>query len=134
MTKRKSLNPVIIVLNRNFNEISSEMIFALVFKSEDQITMKKIVDTKEVCSIVKEMIQSDQDENVELSVYVKQPFTKEFVSAKKIISNAMKHFYPDFKVELSNFNEVQTENDEVQTEIMEVIEVTEVAPKKSKKK
>ena len=125
MTKRKSLNPVIIVLNRNFNEVLESMVFALVLKSDDSISMKTYTNVQSILSTIK---NSEFSENVEASVYVKMPFTKTFINGKSIITAAMKKYFPEVKETICLTETV----DEVQTETIEVIEVTEVAPKKRK--
>ena len=144
--KRKALNPVVIILNRNFSEVSEAIMFATVTKTDTNIFFNLIEDIKGVCQLVK-----DVPEDMELSVYVKQPFTNCFVSAKRIVSTAMKFYFPeDIKTseDVEDIEEIISENvDEVQTEtvtelegviitpvISETIAVVEEAPKRRKTK
>lgn len=132
--KRKNLNPVVIILNRNFNEVIEAIMFAVVIKSDTSIEFKTESNVEAVCSFIK-----DAPEDVEVSVYVKMPFTNNFISGNKVINAAMKKYFPE--VAEVNVDEVV---DEVATEtipvpvlelsIAEVDVITEVAPKRRKTK
>ena len=128
--KRKALNPVAIVLNRNFSEVSETIIFAIVTKTDKYVNMILVGGAEDTCKAIKSIESLDETNTpVEVSVYVKQPFTNCFVPGKRAISAAMKLYFPEAKVELIDDEKV----DEVKTETVEAIEVVETAPKKKVK-